>query len=375
MIKRLVIAVLLLGVVVGGIVGFNLFRNQMIAQFFAGMQPPPVAVSVVEAEPITWRPGIETIGSARAVHGVELAVEVPGLVTGILFAANERVEEGHPLLQLDDVVEQADLHAAEAALELAQTELERIETLRQRGVVATANLDTAQVEATNARAQVARATAILQQKKRVAPFSGVIGIPRVDVGAYLTAGTVYATLQDLDTMRVDFSIPEQQLRLAEIGTPITVSSEIGGEVFTGTVSGIDPRIDPATRLATLRAEVENPDGAIYPGQFLRVRLELPPEDGVIVLPQTAVTSNLYGDSVFVVRSAPGEDDNGATLTVEQVFIEAGRRDRGLIEILSGVEAGDRVVSAGQNRLSGGARVTIVDEAASSAVADATPMLP
>lgn len=376
MIKRLIIAVLLLGIVVGGIVGFNLFRTQMIEQFFAGMQPPAVAVSVVAAEPRTWRPAIETIGSARAVNGVDLAVEVPGLVTEILFSANDRVEAGRALLQLDDVVEQADLRAAEAALELSQTELERINTLRDRGVVSSANLDTAQVEATNARAQVARVTAILEQKQRVAPFSGVVGIPRVDLGQYVTAGTVYATLQDLDTMRVDFTIPEQQLRLAEMGTPVQVSSEIDGNEFAGTVIGIDPRIDPSTRLASLRAEVDNPDGTIVPGQFMRVRLELPAEEGVIVLPQTAVTSNLYGDSVFIVRSTPDEDaEDGETLTVEQVFIEAGRRDQGLIEIVSGVEVGDRVVSAGQNRLSGGARVTVVDEPAAGPVADATPMDP
>lgn len=376
MIKRLIIAVLLLGIVVGGIVGFNLFRTQMIEQFFAGMQPPAVAVSVVAAEPRTWRPAIETIGSARAVNGVDLAVEVPGLVTEILFSANDRVEAGRALLQLDDVVEQADLRAAEAALELSQTELERINTLRDRGVVSSANLDTAQVEATNARAQVARVTAILEQKQRVAPFSGVVGIPRVDLGQYVTAGTVYATLQDLDTMRVDFTIPEQQLRLAEMGTPVQVSSEIDGNEFAGTVIGIDPRIDPSTRLASLRAEVDNPDGTIVPGQFMRVRLELPAEEGVIVLPQTAVTSNLYGDSVFIVRSTPDENaEDGETLTVEQVFIEAGRRDQGLIEIVSGVEVGDRVVSAGQNRLSGGARVTVVDEPAAGPVADATPMDP
>ncbi len=372
MIKRLFIAIVLLGVIVGGVVGFNMFRNQMIAQFFAGMQPPPVMVSVVAAEPITWRPNIETIGSARAVHGVELAVEVPGLVTEVLFTANERVEAGHPLLQLDDVVEQADLAAAQAALELSQTELQRINTLRERGVVATANLDTAQVEATNARTQVARYTAIVEQKLRVAPFDGVIGIPRVDVGQYLMAGTVYATLQDLDTMLVDFSIPEQQLRLASIGTRVGVSSEIDSAEFAGTVIGFDPRIDPSTRLATLRAEVDNSHGAIYPGQFMRVRIELPVEEGVIVLPQTAVTSNLYGDSVFVVRSnGEGEDE---VLTVEQVFVQAGRRSQGMIEITSGVEAGDRVVSVGQNRLSGGARVAIADETAAG-VADAAPMLP
>ncbi len=361
MVKRLILAVLLLGVVAGGIIGFNIFRNQMIAQFFAGMQPAPVAVSVVEAEPTTWRPGIETIGSARAARGVDLAVEVAGLVTQVLFDANERIEAGRHLLQLDDVVEQADLRSAEAALELATTELERIETLRQRGVVATANLDTAQVEATNARAQVAKVNALLQQKAIIAPFSGVIGIPRIDIGQYVTPGTVYATLQDLDTMYVDFSIPEQQLRLISIGMPVTVSSEVGGARFMGRISGIDPRVDSSTRLVNLRAEVENSDGTIYPGQFMRVRIEQPEEEGVIILPQTAVTSNLYGDSVFIVRAGEAEDGS-EQLTVEQVFVQIGRRDGALIEITQGVAAGDRVVDAGQNRLGGGARVTIVENA-------------
>src|SRR5690606_37653063 len=228
------------------------------------------------------------------------------------------------------------------------------------------------VEATPAGTPAARVAAILAQKDRVAPFSGVSGTPRVDIGEYVSAGTVYATLQDLDTMRVDFTIPEQQLRLAEIGTRVQVSSEIDGAEFTGTVIGIDPRIDPSTRLASLRAEVDNPEGAIVPGQFMRVRLELPPEEGVIVLPQTAVISNLYGDSVFIVRTAADDGaENGETLTVEQVFVEAGRRDQGLIEIVSGVEAGDRVISSGQNRLSGGARVTIVEDAAGRLV-DAAP---
>jgi len=371
MIKRLVLAVLFVGVVVGGIVGFNMFRDRMIAQFFAGMQPPPVTVSVIEAEPRAWRPGIETIGTARAAQGVELAVEVPGIVTEVIFSANDRVEAGTHLVQLDDVVERADLLAAETSLELAMTELGRIETLRERGVIASTNVDTAQAAATNARAQVARVTAILQQKELKAPFSGVVGIPRVDVGEYVVPGTVYASLQDLDVMRVDFTIPEQQLRVISIGLPVTISMESGGPEFSGTISGIDPRIDANTRLVTMRAEVENPEGAINPGQFLRVRVELPEEDGVIVLPQTAISSNLYGDSVFVVRQSTAEDGT-ERMTVEQVFVQVGRRTQGLVEVTEGVNPGELIVSAGQNRLSGGAAVVIAETAAAPQTAAVIP---
>jgi membrane fusion protein (multidrug efflux system) len=362
MIKRLVLAIVLLALVVGGIVGFNLFRSRMISDFFAGQQPPPVTVSVIEAEPLTWRPGIEAIGTARAAQGVDLAVEAAGVVEEVLFNANERVEAGELLLQIDDTIEQADLAAARAALELAESELERFQTLRQRGITPTTNVDTAQAAATEARSQVVKLTAILEQKALKAPFDGIIGIPRVDVGGYVIPGTVYATLQDLETMRVDFSVPEQQIRLIEIGMPVTASSEVGEVELTGQVIGIDPKIDPNTRLVNIRAEVENPDGEINPGQFLRVRVELPEEEDIIALPQTAVSSNLYGDSVYVVRAPEvGEEDGqegNEPARVEQVFVRIGRRSLGLVEIIEGVEPGERVVTAGQNRLSSGSPVTI-----------------
>lgn len=356
MLKRLIAAVVLLGVIVGGIVGFNLFRAQMITEFFAGQQPPPVTVSVIEAEPVTWRPGVETIGTARADQGVDLAVEAAGVVQRVLFTANDLIEQGQLLLQIDDTIERADLAAAQASLELATTELERFQTLRERGVTPTSNVDTARAESTNARSQVAKLTAIMEQKALEAPFTGVIGIPTVEAGEYVAVGTIYATLQDLDTMRVDFSVPEQRIRLIEIGMPVTVSTEVGDIELSGTISGIDPKIDANTRLVNIRAEVENPRGDINPGQFLRVRVELPEEEGVIALPQTAVNSNLYGDSVYIVRSE-GEGDQ-VKLQVEQVFVTIGRRSQGLVEIVEGVEPGDRVVTAGQNRLSSGSPVTI-----------------
>lgn len=356
MIKRFIIAIVLLIIVVGGIVGFNLFRAKMIGQFFATRQPDAVAVSTIEVKPGEWAPGIEAIGTARAKQGVELGVETPGIVKQINFQANDRVETGAVLVQLDDAIEQADLAAANATLNLSQIQLERAEALRTRGVTAANDLDEAQASATSARAEVEKLTAVMAQKSLRAPFAGTVGIPQVDVGQYLAVGTVYATLQDLDAMRVDFSVPEQEIRLVQNGLPVTASTEVGTTELRGKVIGIEPRIDPNSRLVTVRAEVDNPDGALNPGQFLRVRVELPVEPNVIALPQTAVTSTLYGDSVFVVREE-GEGDQKKT-TVEQAFVQAGRRELGLVEIVSGLEAGDQVVSAGQNRLFTGAPVKI-----------------
>jgi membrane fusion protein (multidrug efflux system) len=356
MIKRLIIAVVLLGLIVGGIVGFNMFRDKMIGQFFATRQPDPVAVSTIEVKAGSWTPGIEAIGSARAKQGVELGVETPGIVKEILFQANDHVEAGQLLVQLDDAIEQADLAAANATLNLSQTQLARAQELRTRGVTSANDLDEAQASATSARAEVEKLTAVMAQKALRAPFSGTIGIPQVDAGQYLAVGTVYATLQDLDAMRVDFSVPEQQIREVRNGLPVTAKTEVGTTSLTGQVIGIEPRIDPNSRLVTVRAEIENPDGGLNPGQFLRVRVELPAEEGVIFLPQTSVTSTLYGDSVFVVRE-DGEGEEKKT-TVEQAFVKTGRHSLGEIEIVEGLNVGDVVVTAGQNRLFTGAPVTI-----------------
>ena len=353
---RLLVAVVLLGVIVGGIVWFNFFRDKMIAGFFAGMQPPPVTVSVIEAEPTTWTPTIEAIGTAQAAQGVDLGVEAGGVVREIAFEANDHVEKDQLLLQIDDRVEQADLAAAQASLGLTQETLKRTQTLRTRGIAPVSDLDVASADATNAEAEVKKLQAVLEQKALTAPFAGVIGIPRVDVGEYVVPGTVYATLQDLETMRVEFSVPEQDIRRIAIGLPVNVNSEAGGIDLMGTITAIEPKIDPASRLILVRAEVDNPDGKVNPGQFLQVRVELPPESDVIALPQTVLSSNLYGDSLYVVRTE-GEGDQ-AKRTVEQVFVKAGRRSQGLVEIMDGVKPGDEVVTAGQNRLSGGATVTI-----------------
>lgn len=356
MIWRLILAIFLLVLVVGGIVGFNLFRDKMITDIFANMTPPPVTVSTIDANPAPWRPELEAIGTASAAQGVDLGIEAPGIVREVLFKANDRVKAGQTLIQIDDRVERADLEAAESQQALSQETLKRVQALRDRGVAPVSDLDIARADATNAAAQVIKLTAVLEQKALEAPFDGVIGIPKVDTGGYVTAGTVYATLQDIDTMRVDFALPEQQVRLVQIGTPVIVSSEVGGTELEGKVVGIEPKIDPNSRLVTVRAEVDRPEGTITPGQFLRVRVQLPVEDNVIALPQTALMTSLYGDSVFVVRKDGEAED--APLKVEQVFVKTGRRARGLVEIAEGLQGGDLVVSAGQNRLSGNAAVVV-----------------
>ncbi|RUZ29992.1 efflux RND transporter periplasmic adaptor subunit [Mesorhizobium sp. M7A.F.Ca.US.007.01.2.1] len=416
----IVLVLALLVVVVGGIVGFNFLRDNGIKQYFASMKPPAATVSTTIAKPSAWTPGVEAIGTVKAVRGVDLTVETTGIVKDILFHANQKVADNAVLLQLDDAVERADLDAQKAQAALDQTSLARAIELTRRGVGSDSTLDTARAAASASASQVTKLQAVLDQKQLTAPFGGTVGIPKIDVGQYLAPGTAVVTLQDLDTMRVDFTVPEQQLALLKIGQTIRLG--FGGEdrPFAGAIRGIDPKIDSSSRLVNIRAEVANPDGKLTPGQFVQVRVELPEEQNVLTLPQTALTTSLYGDYIFVVQPAkpaetapaakpeekpaapaadksadakpadtkradamkpaadaakpaadaakptdkaadgakPAAEGDKPALVLSQVFVKPGRRNQGMVEIVEGLKAGDEVVTAGQNRLFNGMSVVV-----------------
>ena len=390
MIKRFLVAIVLLILIGGGIVGFNMFRNQAIEQFFANMPVPAMTVSTAVAEETAWTPTVDAIGTVAAARGVDLTVETTGIVKEMLFSANQKVQQGDILLRLDDAVQRADLEAGRTQAALDQQSLERAIELQQRGVGSNVALEAAQAAAAASAAQVAKLEAVLEQKQLRAPFDGTLGIPRVDEGQYLSPGTTVATLQDLDTMRADFTVPEQQLDVLEIGQTVRFGLTEREMPFSGKIIGIDPKVDPASRLVSVRAEIANPEGRLTPGQFVQVRVELPEEDGVIALPQTVLVTSLYGDYVYVVRPVAGDEtapaeatddtaeadaeestpasdtaaaspaaqEQGPKLEVRQVFVKAGRRSEGRVEIVEGVKLGDQVVTAGQNRLSNGTPVTV-----------------
>lgn len=358
MVKRIIIAIVLLALVGGGLIGFNLFRDRMITQIFANMPVQPLAVETVKAKPVTWQPALNGIGTVNANQGVELTVEAPGILRDVAFAPNTQVEQGQLLIRLDDVVQRADLQAARTQLELEQANLARQQELQSRGVATNATLEATQAAFRAAEAQVARAEAVLEQRSVTAPFAGTIGLLRVDLGQYVQPGTIIATLQDLDTMRVDFSLPEQNLPDLFIGQTLALRSDETAQAFQGRITGIDPRVDPSSRLVAVRATVDGAGGTLTPGQFVRLQIDLPTESDVIALPQTALISSLYGDFVYVIR--PQEDD-ADTLEARQVFVTPGRRSDGMIEIRDGIAAGDLIVTSGQNRLSNGAPVTLAED--------------
>ncbi|RWB73053.1 MAG: efflux RND transporter periplasmic adaptor subunit [Mesorhizobium sp.] len=390
-------------------------RDAGIKQYFATMKPPAATVSTVVVKPSEWTPGVEAIGTVNAVRGVDLTVETSGIVKNILFHANQKVATDAVLLQLDDAVEKADLVAQKAQAASDQAALTRAIELQRRGVGTDATLDAARAAADASAAQVNKLQAVLNQKQLSAPFGGTVGIPKIDIGQYLAPGNSVVTIQDLDTMRVDFTVPEQQLPLLKIGQTVKLGSSLADMSFAGSIRGIDPKIDPASRLVSIRGEVANPEGKLTPGQFVQIRVELPQENNVISVPQTAVTTSLYGDYVFVVVPAKPAEGAAATpakpdeqkaatdkadaakpqadaskpadnatkpadakpadkaagdaakpadaaqqqaFTISQIFVKLGRRNNGMVEIVEGLKDGDQVVTAGQNRLFNGMSVAV-----------------
>jgi len=357
--RRLIVSlVFILAILLcAGLVGFNIFRDKMITQFFANMQPPPQTVSAAKVEARTWTPSISAIGTARAANGVELAFETAGIVKEIKFKANQTVRQGDVLVQLDDSVERADILDVQAAVKTAESAYERAKTLSTRGYGTEANLEQASAVLAAARSRLARLEATIEQKALKAPFSGVIGIPRIDVGQYLQPGAVIASFQDLDSMKVDFTVPEQRAADVKLGQEVRVGVSESDLPFKGKIIGRDPRVDPKTRLVSVQALIEDNKGRdILPGQFLHVEVILPAEPDVITVPQTAVITSLYGDYVYVIEQ---EERNGNQVQVaRQVFVKAGRRRGGAIEILSGITPGQQIVASGQNKLQAGSVVKI-----------------
>src|SRR5436190_15664524 len=304
---RFILGTFVLGLVLaicGGLIWFNFFRDKMIAQFFAHFPVPTITVSTVEVSPQKWTPGIDAVGTVSAVQGVEVAGQVAGVVKAVNFKGNDKVAAGAVLIQIDESLDRAGLAAAESTVAVNQDALDRTQQLFKRNVATSADLQAAQNKLALAQGVTEQINARVAQKAIMAPFAGVTGIPKVVVGQYIEAGKPVATLQDLSRMRVDFTIPEQQLADLWMDEPLSLGLSEGHLDYKGTITGIDPKIDPQSRLVAVRAVVDNANGELRPGQFARVRAHLHEEPSVIALPQTAVVMSLYGNYVYGVVEAP-----------------------------------------------------------------------
>jgi membrane fusion protein (multidrug efflux system) len=356
--KRMFFAVLGLVIVFGGIFGYNRFVSHKTEQFFANQSAPVQTVTATRAEATTWQPRIASVGNLSAVSGSDLASEIAGKVTDVAVADGAEVDTGDVLVRLDSVGLEYALRGARAETRLAEIELERQRRLRSRQANSEADVDRAESELAQARAEVGQIQAELDKKTIRAPFAGRIGIVEVDVGQFVDVGTPIVTLQTLDPVLVDFTVPQRDLGRIETGRPMVARADAWpGREFPGEVTAISPKVERRTRSVDVRARMGNPDEVLRPGMFVDVQVLLPQQEDVITLPQTAVSYNPYGDSVFLVHES--ESDSGETeLTVERKFVQTGATRGDQIAIVDGVEVGDRVVTSGQLKLRNGSRVKI-----------------
>lgn len=349
--------VLLVVLLLGGYKAWSVY--QQIQQFSAPR--PPISVAAVTAGERTWQNLLPAVGSLKAAQGVDLSLETAGTVRAIQFQSGQKVKAGQLLLQLDSEVETALLGTAQADLGLAQVDYGRGARLVDDQAISRGEFDRLSAVLLKNKATVAQLKASLAKKSIVAPFAGTIGIRQVDVGDYLASGTVIATLQDLSHLYVDFYLAEQAVPKVALGQAVQLSvAAYPGENFTGQVSAINPKVEDSTRNVLVRATLPNPQGKLLPGMFANLQLLLPDSGNRVVVPESAITYTLYGNSVYVVSA--GKDSAGNdTLTAQRRFVETGERRDGMVVIGKGLQAGERVVSGGQLKLSNGASITAEED--------------
>lgn len=331
----------------------------MIHWYMSHYEEPPVTVSTTVAEKKTWHPYLSSVGSLKASNGVDVNSEVSGQIVSIDFKSGDHVKQGDLLVQLNDAIDQRNLDRDEAKLRFDKIDFERKELLLAQNAVARSSVDAAKAAYLQSVAAVASDNEMIRQKKIRAPFAGKIGIRQVNVGQYITSGTGIVTLQALDPMYVDFSLPEQDLPLIKTSQPIVLKVDAyPNQVFNGTITAINSAVDVNTRTIAVRATIPNQNEALYPGIFADVQVILPALQEVITVPQTAVSYSLYGDSIYVVENQ-GKDKKGQPkLIAVQKYIKVGERRDTLIAVQSGIQAGDTVVTSGQIKLHPDARVVV-----------------
>ncbi len=374
MTKRMVIMLIAVALVFGGVFGFQAFKNAMIKKFMSTMTAPPQTVSTTVATKQEWQPQIEAVGTLRAVKGADLSLEVAGVVEAISFNSGDDVQEGAELLRLRSQDDIAKLQSLQAMAELRSITYARDQRQFKVQAVSQATLDTDAANLKDAQAQVVQQQAIIDKKTLKAPFAGHLGLRQVDLGQYLPAGTVVVTLQALDPIYVDFWLPQQAFDRIKLGQTVSVTVDAyPDQTFAGEIAAINPKIDASSRNVQVRATLKNADRRLLPGMYATIDISAGAPQQHITLPQTAITYNPYGNTVYVVDEH-GKDAKGQPqLVARQTFVTTGPTRGDQVAILTGLSGGETVVTAGQIKLHNGSPIIVNN--AITPTAEASPPLP
>ena len=353
--RRMTIMLCGVFLLLGLIFGFNQLKTFMIKHFIAGMGLPPATVSTMVVESTAWQPKLSSVGNVRAFRGVELSTEIGGLVQNVAIKSGMDVKEGELLIKLNDASDVAQLNSLKALADLAKVINERDRQQLEIQAISKNVFDTSKADAKSKQAQVEQQTALVAKKNLKAPFSGRVGIVVINPGQYVNPGDKLLTLQTLDPIFVDFNLPQSNAEQIQVGQEIVVTTDaFKGSSFTGKVTAVSPKVDTNTRNIQIEAQLANPDKKILPGMFANVNIKLGDEVKLLTLPQTAVTYNPYGSTVFIAKPTGKKDKQGKpALEAQQVFVTTGLTRGDQVAILKGVEEGATVVTSGQLKLKNG----------------------
>ncbi len=359
--KRMLVMLALVLVLIAVIAGIKVWT---ISRMMANMPAPPApTVTTTKAAQEPWQPVQASVGTLRAVRGADLAFDAAGVVSKVNLVSGDDVKQGQVLVQLRDDDDVAVQRQAEAAAALAKVTFDRARRQLDVRAISQADYDNAAADLKAKQAAVQQAAAVVAKKQLRAPFDGRAGIVTLSPGAYVNAGSAVVTVQQLDPVFVDFHVPQRDLGRLKVGQRVALTIDAhAGRTFEGKLSAIDPKVDGDTRNARIEASAGNADGALVPGMFANVGIDVGEQSRQLTLPQSAITFNPYGETVFVVKApaAGAKDEQGqpAKPTAQQVFVTTGATRGDQIVILSGIEEGTEVVTSGQLKLKNGTPLTI-----------------
>ena len=353
--RRMTIMLCGVFLLLGLIFGFNQLKTFMIKHFIAGMGLPPATVSTMVVETTAWQPKLSSVGNVRAFRGVELSTEIGGLVLTVPIKSGMDVKEGELLIKLNDASDVAQLKSLQAMADLAKVINERDRQQLEIQAISKNVFDTSKADSASKQAQVEQQTALVAKKNLKAPFSGRVGIVMINPGQFVNPGDKLLTLQTLDPIFVDFNLPQSNAEQIQVGQEIVVTTDAFKDAsFTGKVTAVSPKVDTNTRNIQVEAQLANPDKKILPGMFANVNIKLGSEMKMLTLPQTAVTYNPYGSTVFIAKPTGKKDKQGKpALEAQQVFVTTGPTRGDQVAILKGIDEGVTVVTSGQLKLKNG----------------------
>jgi len=373
MLKKLFLAVVVVSLVIGGIVYTKLGQFTAMGEATENMVMPPETVTATVVSEEEWEQLVRATGSVQAVQGVTVSAEIGGRVAEISFESGAQINAGDMLLQMDTATEDAQLASALATAALARTERARIRKLIKRNVSSADELDQAEAQVKETAAQVGVIRAAIAKKTVRAPFSGHLGLRQVNLGEILKEGTAIVSLQNLDPVYVDFSLPQRELARLKTNMKVRVASDVApGEIFEGKLIAVNPEVDPVTRNVRMRALVANPGGQLRTGMFASVEVVLPQSRHLLSVPATCVLYAPFGNSVFVIDEQQDEQSGEKSKVLRQQLVQLGEARGDFIEITKGLKPGETVVTSGVFKLSAGTQVMIDNTLAPKASLDPQP---